>query len=67
MFFSVNNIDLRLLCITVFRLLRFQPQRLESMDMLNVTLLALTFSLAKSLKISFPLHTTAMYDDLFSS
>jgi hypothetical protein len=50
-----------MLLIFFYRSWRFQPPKLASMAMLNVTLLRLIFSMEKSLKILFLLPTTVMY------
>jgi len=50
-----------MLLIFFYRSWRFQPLKLASMAMLNVTLLRLIFSMEKSLKILFLLPTTVMY------
>lgn len=44
------------------RLWKFPPLRLVSMVMLSATLLGLTSSMGKSLKILFHLPTTVMYE-----
>ena len=44
------------------RLWKFPPLRLASLVMLSATLLGLTSSTGKSLRILFPLPTTVMYE-----
>ena len=56
-----------MLLIFFYRSWRFRPPKLASMAMLNVTLLRLIFSTAKSLKILFLLPTTVMYEVFLSN